>query len=36
MTLSTPEETEVDTCPACGMTVPEDVKECPECGLFLG
>ncbi len=36
LTLSTPEETEVDTCPACGMTVPEDVKECPECGLFLG
>ena len=23
-------------CPACGTTVPPDVAECPECGLFLG
>jgi hypothetical protein len=24
------------TCPACGVAVPLDVSECPDCGLFLG
>ena len=23
-------------CPACGESVPEDVDECPGCGLFVG
>jgi hypothetical protein len=27
---------ETGTCPACQTAVPDDVAECPECGLALG
>jgi hypothetical protein len=25
-----------ENCPACGVKVPEDAEECPECGLVIG
>ena len=25
-----------DVCPACGASVPANVSECPDCGLFIG
>lgn len=25
----------VESCPACGFTLQEEVKECPDCGIFL-
>lgn len=31
-----PAELEYGKCPACGTAIPEDVEECPECGLFIG
>jgi len=27
---------DVSQCPACQSTIPENVEECPECGLFVG
>ncbi|MBJ80944.1 MAG: hypothetical protein CMH60_06470 [Myxococcales bacterium] len=29
-------ESNIAECPACQSEVPEDVEECPECGLFVG
>jgi hypothetical protein len=30
------EETDDDSCPACGTAVAADAAECPDCGLALG
>lgn len=35
-TEATPEEVEVDRCPACGAEVSLVAEECPDCGLFVG
>ena len=33
---TTPDLSEVLSCPACGFSVPSEIEECPECGLFVG
>jgi len=29
-------EADENACPACGGTIPRDVRMCPECGLMIG
>ncbi|MEK7704412.1 MAG: hypothetical protein AAB426_05590 [Myxococcota bacterium] len=33
---ATPSTVSIESCPACGTSVPAAAPECPECGLFLG